>query len=237
MTAENTISSLMSHACSAVCGWMEEYPRAPLIRKLRIIVDQDVTIAIPGDPEGLHRGFFDEKIGMAKSQERLAALAKELREALPAGAFPFQIDFGANLRVGNGRAYVDPEFVKLSAAGVNMESTTGWRHPFQRFEDKLSLLNDLAPETMEKTEWFVVRTVDENEPKPGPVKIHASSDMAARFKAMMVANPSAAHKVMIGQPHSLHECDLALLGRFHVAPAGRPLIDMARDLEPVPEPG
>jgi len=237
MTAENAISSLMSHACSAVRSWMNEHPNAPLIRKMRIVVDQDVAITIPGDPEGLHRGFFAEKNSLAKSQERLSVLGADLRADLPAGAFPFQIDFGTNMRVGNGRVYVDPEFVVLSAAGVIMESTTGWRHPFERFEDQLSLLNNLAPETMDKTSWFVVRTVAENEPKPAPVTIYASSELAARFKAMMATDPSAAQKVMSGQPHSLHEYDLARLARLHVAPAGRPLIDMALDFEPVPEPG
>lgn len=237
MSAENAISSLMSHACSAVRSWMEEHPRAPLIRKMRIIIDHDVAVTIPGEPEGLHSGFLAEKIGLPKSHDQLGALADDLRAGLPAGAFPFEIDFRTDMRVGNGRAYVEPEFIVLSAAGIVMESTTSWRHPFERLEDRLNMLNDLAPETMDKTAWFVVRIADENEPKPAPVTIHASSEMAARLKGMMVADPSSAHKIMSGQGVKLNEYDIARLERLYVAPAGRPLIRMARDFEPVPEPG
>lgn len=209
---------------------------APLIRKMRIIIDKDVEISIPGAPKGLHEEFLTKQLGSIKSKERLATLAEDLREALPPGAFPFAIGFETDMRVGNDRTFVDPEYVTLAAAGIVMESTTSWRHPFQRFEGRLRMLDELAPETLDKTPWFLVRIPEAQEPQPAPMMIHASNETAARLKGMMAMAPTTAEKIMSGRGYALNEYDVARLSALHVSPAGAPLIDMVRDFDPAPEP-
>lgn len=237
MNAESAISRFIHIACAAVRGWRRDHPRAPLIRQMRIRIDHDVVIAIPNDPPCLHEDFYAEQFGRPKAREALSVTADALRSALPAGAFPFVIEFEVDLRGMGEQATARPEFVKLSAAGVDLECVADWRGPLERFEEKLERLAELAPETMEKTPWYVVRNVPENERKPAPRTVHASTELAARLKGLLVEAPGAARKIMAGQGASLHEHDVACLEQLHVSPAGTPLIEMARMFEASPEPG
>lgn len=90
MTAENIIHGLLSHGCSAVRAWMEEHPMAPLIRKMRIIIDKDVEISIPGAPKGLHEEFLTKQLGSIKSKERLGDPGRGPARSLAARRLPLR---------------------------------------------------------------------------------------------------------------------------------------------------
>lgn len=228
MPAEAAIQKLIHLAAAGVQAWARKHPMAPTIRSLRLIVDRDVTICMPGD-EGLrHAEFLDEHLGSSRVRPSFEAAGEALRRALPAGAFPFQIDIEIELTLGDGRTLARAEAVSLSAAGVKLYWGATWDRHIHDYADRLWALSKLAAETMDKSVWFSVREPAGEDDLASATRIFASTEAAAQLKAIWAEDPMAAKRIIAGQGFALHQHQLQRLARIRVCPAGPSLTDMVR---------